>query len=654
MLGLCLYDLFVHSHPPNRSVPVALFGSRVQSLHRLRLTAESRDPQRILAWLTASLVGAGLLVVLCVRQSSWRTRAALIGATLLIVLLMGARTVTALGRVPAGTTVGTLQLGGLSYPEASRRISDEAATFDSRTVTLVFGSNSWTPTLKDLGITIDQNAATHLLVQPSGPIAVLRSLFSTAGLGSGPIALSMPLTVDPAALQTYCADRLREMGLAPVDAELRLDGQSLVVTQDQSGYVVAVDQVRGDLLREITGFTAPTINLAATFSRASVATSQLQPQLDAIQASLSQPLVLSTITDEWQISPGQLASHFSIDSSSGEPSISFDEAAIETLVQQLAVQIDHPVREASIDSDGGVARLLDSEAGVMVNQPALTQQIEDAISAGSHHIDIPVFTMAATTDATSILTEKGVIDVLATGTSDFSGSDDRRSQNVRVAAKKVDGSLVGPGDTFSFNHALGSITEDAGFVSAGATEGGIPGTSVGGGVCQISTTVFRAALEAGLPIVEWWPHTFRSTFYEQGGWTPGFDASIQQDDTATLAGADFSFTNTTSHWILIRVSVSDDDVVTVQLVGTDPGWSVQISDPQYGAIVPSDEAPVEEVDPALPAATELLYQPARDGVTMTVHRTVFDADGNVLIDEDYVSTYQPQGAIYRVSADYSS
>jgi hypothetical protein len=79
-----------------------------------------------------------------------------------------------------------------------------------------------------------------------------------------------------------------------------------------------------------------------------------------------------------------------------------------------------------------------------------------------------------------------------------------------------------------------------------------------------------------------------------------------------------------------------------------------ISDPYYGEIVPADQTPVEEVDDSLPTGTMDLWQPARDGVTMSFHRTVYGADGSLLIDEDFVSYYQPQGPVYRVSPDMAS
>jgi vancomycin resistance protein YoaR len=248
----------------------------------------------------------------------------------------------------------------------------------------------------------------------------------------------------------------------------------------------------------------------------------------------------------------------------------------------------------------------------------------------------------------ALLTEYGATDLLATGSSDFSGSSTGRLTNIRRAADLVDGILIPAGGEFSFNEALGSISGENGFVAAGLGEAGIAGYDVGGGICQLSTSIFRAVLLAGLPITEWWSHPYRNFMYEQGGWAPGFDAMVQPGQL------DFRFTNSTDGWIMIRAAVTNGTELEVAIHGTDTGYEVELSDPIYDAIVPTDGATVEEIDYSADPGVYELWQPARDGVTMYVHRDVWAADGTLLIDEDFVSTYWPQGPVYRISADSAS
>jgi vancomycin resistance protein YoaR len=266
-------------------------------------------------------------------------------------------------------------------------------------------------------------------------------------------------------------------------------------------------------------------------------------------------------------------------------------------------------------------------------------------------VDIPIDVVKPGKTTEAMLAELGITELLATGESDFNGSEPDRTTNIKVSANLVDGTLVSPGGEFSFNRSLGEIVSTDGFVTAGATEGGIPGTSVGGGVCQVSTTVFRAALKAGMPIVERWPHAFRSPFYEQGGWTPGYDASIVQIEGNWLGGTDFRFANPTSSWLLVRTEVVNNVKLKVMLYGPHTGYRVQIDDPVYSDLMPS-YGEVYEVDPTMAAGTGYLFQEAMDGVTMTIGRHVFDSSGAEIISETFVTTYEPRGAVYVVGPDY--
>jgi vancomycin resistance protein YoaR len=216
----------------------------------------------------------------------------------------------------------------------------------------------------------------------------------------------------------------------------------------------------------------------------------------------------------------------------------------------------------------------------------------------------------------------------------------------------VDGVMIPPGDDFTFNYSIGEINVTPGFVAAGASENGIAGTALGGGVCQVTTTIFRAALKAGLPITEWWPHAYRNIYYEQGGWAPGFDASIQQPDDDPFNGSDLVFQNPTGNWLLLRSEITNETTLTIELYGAPTGYTVEIDDPIYENYVGAEGmTPQESVDPNLPTGTVKEIQPARDGVTITVIRRVSAADGSEISTDTFVSQYEPQGPSYAVSSD---
>src|SRR5204863_406072 len=151
------------------------------------------------------------------------------------------------------------------------------------------------------------------------------------------------------------------------------------------------------------------------------------------------------------------------------------------------------------------------------------------------------------------------------------GGDANRIHNVQLVARLLDGRLIGPGATSSFNRATGARTADKGFREAPVIINGELGTGLGGGVCQVSTTVFNAAYEAGLKITSRTNHALYISHYPLG-----------RDATVNYPDVDLKFVNDTPHWLLMRTWVSSDSL-TVALYGT----------PQHRRVV-SETSPLAE------------------------------------------------------------
>lgn len=556
------------------------------------------------------------------------------------------------GEIARGVSILDVPVGGMSLAEARGRIEVRTQEMRSEEITVRFGDTVWTPTLAELGVSYDADRAVSLAAQVGRGRDTVMGVLRGVHLVSSPVELDAPVIVDFDTLRAYSQERMAELELAPVDARLEVDGSLVSIEPDVSGLVVSVEELEADLVRELAGFTSPSVDLEAIVRPASVRAADLEAQLRAMDSTFAQPLALYDGTDQWLVPPSELAGNLEITLSTTGGRLSFDETSIDELTGHIAAEIDREASDARIDRDGVYARFIPARPGRRVDRDLLNQRIHDALSTGGHEVEIPVTEIAGDDTTADLLDEIGITDEIARGSSDFSGSDDRRRTNVRVGADLIDGLLIGPGETFSFNQAVGDIAANGGFVPAGATESGIPGTAVGGGICQVSTTLFRAVLNGGFPIDEWWPHAYRSLYYEQGGWTPGFDASIQQPEEDPLSGTDLRFTNMTDAYVLIEVDLSTQSILTVTLSGEEPETTTEILEPVYADIVSAELTAEEEIDPSLPEGTVTQWQPARDGVTMVVTRRVYDVEtGELLTEDEFVSTYQPQGPVYRVSPD---
>ena len=229
-------------------------------------------------------------------------------------------------------------------------------------------------------------------------------------------------------------------------------------------------------------------------------------------------------------------------------------------------------------------------------------------------------------------------DVLAEASTPYTGSSEPRRRNVERAAALENGWLVPPGEIFSYVENVGAVDAGNGFVTGFgivAEEGGGVTTApvIGGGICQVSTTIFQAAFWAGMPIEERYQHPYYLRSYgEARSGLPGLDAMVNVEEDWSL---DLKFRNGTDAWLAVLVT-ADGDTVSARIVGTDPGWDVRVLQPEITNLVPKAEAMDYTDSPELPLGEELLVESAEDGFDVTIARTV-SADGET-IDEYAVSS----------------
>lgn len=232
----------------------------------------------------------------------------------------------------------------------------------------------------------------------------------------------------------------------------------------------------------------------------------------------------------------------------------------------------------------------------------------------------------------------GIKEEIGTGTSLFHGSIEARAFNINLAASRLNGTVIKPGETFSFDKTVGDISSLNGYKQAYVIQNGKTVLGDGGGVCQVSTTLFRAALNAGLPIVERNAHAYRVGYYEQDS-GPGIDAAIYTPNI------DLKFKNDTNHHILIQSYVDlDSQQITFTLYGTKDNREVTMTKPVVVSETPAPEPSFQD-DPTLPKGQVKQIDFSANGAKVYFTRTV-KKDGKTIISERFDSNYRPWQAIY--------
>jgi vancomycin resistance protein YoaR len=232
----------------------------------------------------------------------------------------------------------------------------------------------------------------------------------------------------------------------------------------------------------------------------------------------------------------------------------------------------------------------------------------------------------------------GIRELLSVGQTQFAGSTAERINNIEVTAQRLHGVVVPPGGVFSFVQPLGDATEADGYQEAYVIYGDRTVMGIGGGVCQVSTTCFRAAWWAGLPILARTPHAFRISWYEP---------PLGMDATVFSPSVDFKFKNDTPAYLLIQTEVDKiNSTVTFRFYGTKPDRVVEMEGPYTSNVIPAP-APVYEYDPTLPRGTTKQTGAAHDGIDVTIYR-IIKQDGQVVKRELFFTRFQPWAAQYLI------
>ena len=380
-------------------------------------------------------------------------------------------------------------------------------------------------------------------------------------------------------------------------------------------------------------------------------------QAAAAQAMLREPLTLTIAQPQagdpgpWTLDQAALGAMLEVrrvadGANAAHYEVGLNGNALLAYLQPLADPLRQTAQDArfTFNDDTKQLELIgNSRAGRELDVDATLSAINQALAAGTHNVPL-VFTITppgAAADATAA--QLGITQLVSEQSTYFIGSSAERIKNIQVAAARFHGLLVPPNSDFSFDDNLGDVSLDSGFAEALIIFGGRTIRGVGGGVCQVSTTVFRAAYFGGFPIVERYSHAYRVGYYERGDtWKgPGLDATVY----APLV--DFKFTNDTPYWLLMEVYVNPaTSRITWKFYSTSDGRQTTVSAADVQNEVPAPEPSYVE-DDTLAAGVIKQVDYAAVGADVSVSR-VITRDGNQInANEPALSThYEPWRAVF--------
>jgi len=476
------------------------------------------------------------------------------------------------------------------------------------------------------------------------------SLAAQVNAWQGGVDISPVILFDQRVAYDYLQSIAAQIDKPVIEASLTIQGTQVSDTPGQVGRLLNVDATLLDLTAQLQSFRD---------GEAPLAIADQAPQiLDASAAAaaarqiLSAPLTLS-IPDmqngdpgPWVVDIQTLANMLlvtRVPSGSGEQyQVSLDATVLQPFLEGIAASLERGTENARFIFNDDTRQLDLYQSAVIgrkLDVDATLAAIQQKALQGEHNIPLElVYTQPAVgNDATAeSLGITGLVSDPDHSSTYFNGSSTERIQNIQTAAAKFHGLLVAPGQTFSMAEALGDISLENGFQEALIISNGRTITGVGGGVCQVSTTLFRTAFFAGYPIVERTPHAYRVGYYEQTQY--GHDPNLAGlDATVFVPLVDFKFTNDTPYWLLMETYVPPGAYrLTWKFYSTNDGRTVEWNTSGPQDVVPAPDPLFQENSDLEPGEMKQVDWSA-DGANVTVTRIVWR--GGQVLYNDVISTH---------------
>jgi len=573
---------------------------------------------------------------------------AILAGSLLAAFIFGllAYQVYFLNRVYNGVQIDGVDVGRMTRPQVAQRVTEQAEEILRRPVTLQTEAGSVTLSAAEVGAVVDIQRTVELAFSVGRHGRFLADLREQWQALRQPVRITPVLVFSTGPANNVLANLAQTLNRPPQNAELHLRPDlTLEVVPPQMGRTLDVEASRAAIRQAILRRDESPIPL--TLHTTPPAITEVEPTRQILETLLSQPLTFTFQQQQWTLPPEELAQMLVLAedsrSSPGRIIAYFNEAALSAYFHQLAREIDRPPVNAWFHLDTQtwtLIPLVESQDGYALDVPAAVAMVVGLLQDPSRHqLPLPVIVQPPAVP-TATAEELGIRELVSSATSYFKGSSAGRVQNIEVAASKFHGLVIPPGEVFSFNQYLGDVTAENGFVESLIIQGDRTAVGIGGGVCQVSTTVFRAAFFGGFEIVERWAHGYRVSWYETGS-GPGLDATIYSPTV------DFKFRNDTDSYILIQTYTdATAGTLTFSFYGTSPNRTVIVSEPELSNVVPHGPDIYQE-DPSLAPGEIKQVDWAKDGVDVTVHRTVME--GETVIHQDTIfSRYRPWQNVYKI------
>ena len=534
--------------------------------------------------------------------------------------------------IATGVKVAGIDVGGMTPAQARTILQRRAAKLEHVPVVFVAGTRRFEITPARLGVKVDWGAAVAAAEDRGGGFAPLRGLKRLEVRLFG-AEVSPPVRVWDTALEYQLTLIGREVNQPHRDAAVKLRGLKVGIVAGKDGRILDRKAAADVLVRALGSLRrSGSVPLPVVTDRQTATEDDLTEAAEQARTALSAPVRLTLGPTRWRLPRWKIAPLLDLPDK-GATELGLGGTGENKWFSRLAHTVDREPRDATWSVISGGIRLIPDRPGVVIKREPTEQALMSALLSSSDRtaaVSVRSLAVARTTEQAKSMGIVGLVGSYET----IYGGDANRINNVQLVSHLIDGTLIGPGATFSFNGTTGERTAEKGFKEAPVIINGELGTGIAGGVCQVSTTVFNAAYEAGLEITERTNHALYISHYPLG-----------RDATVNYPDIDLKFVNDTPHWLLLRTFVGADSLV-VNLYGT-PVHRRVVS--ESAPLTADGPVPVERIDdPEMLKGHSYVEESGLPPQETSVERKVYSATGALMHDDTWTSYYQGEKRVIKV------
>ncbi|MCS6871224.1 MAG: VanW family protein [Anaerolineae bacterium] len=608
---------------------------------------------------------------------AWMIRIPLLGATAVILLFLLGMLYLALHqlqfnqRIYPGVSAFGVDLSGMTHQQAMTALAARFTYGESAVFTFRDGERFWQRTATELGVSYNPLQTVEAAFKIGRRGNLLENLLEQADAWLNGASVQPIVVFDQSQAATIINQIAAEINRPVLDATLSLNGTQVIATASQIGRQVDVDATLG-LLRQVVLTLTTGAEIPIVIRETQPAVRDVEEAAAKVRLALSSPIQLYLPAPRegdpgpWQASVEFISGLLRIQrvengDGTARYTVSANAEPLRAFLVELAPQLRIEPRNARFVFNEVRRELLpieDSIEGRELDVESSLKAFEAAIfRAEDRRVPLSFITMKPVAHSKATAAELGITEKIVEATTFFYGSTAERRTNIQVAAQRFHGLVIAPGEVFSFNKYIGDISPETGYETGLVIYGDRTIEGVGGGVCQVSTTIFQAAFFGGYPIVERYPHGYRVGYYESGTAIANgrrYSAGVGMDATVYAPIIDLKFRNDTPYHILIAVNfVPSKQSLTITFYSTSSGRIVEKTGPRLSNVVPHGKPKYTESPNVRPGEVRQIDY-AVDGVDARVWRTIRTLDGQILVNnEEFFSRYVPWSAQFLVAPGYA-